>query len=233
MNYADLYAIRAQKAVDIGTVDFNALVEELLADGVPADVINEMLIDDLENNGKIFGKFFRDLGAAGDTAISHADAQGSTAAEAVDLDDEIARFVEESELGDRARDGDPHALEQIEDLADDQEMTWIATMRKTCAKCLPLHGKSMSRQEWRERGLRPRGVHPNCECDWVPTQLAASHSNLMAPLRRSIVPGQVKGGRRTQRAVTQQDIDASLKARDEAEKTPEGRKTLRLLGESR
>lgn len=238
MNYSHLYAIRAQEAVDTGSVRFEALVDQLLADGVPAERINEMLTEDLETGGPIFGKFFRDLGMAGDMTISTAEQQGSSAAEAASLDDDIRAFIEESERDGRSaaellREGDPEALEQVEILADDQELTWIATMRNTCSQCLPLHGKSLPRREWRERGLRPRGMHPNCECDFVPTELAADRSDLLAPLKRAIVPGQVKGGRRTQRAVTQADVDAALAARDAAEKTPEGRKILRLLGRAR
>ncbi len=236
MNYAELYSIRAQEAVDTGFVRFDAFVSQLIADGVPAERINAMLVDDLENGGQIFGKFFRDLNIAGDMTISGAEQQASSASEAVNLDEDIRRFVEEADRGGRPlaellRDGDPGALEQVEFLADDQELTWIATMRNTCPQCLPLHGKSLSRREWRERGLRPRGVHPNCECDFVPTELAASQESLTAPLRRQVVPGQARGGRRTQRAVTQSDIDAALAARDAAEQTPAGRRVLRLLGQ--
>lgn len=235
MNYAELYAIRAQEAVDTGFVRFDAFVSQLMADGVPAERINAMLIDDLENGGQIFGKFFRDLNIAGDMTISGAEQQASSAAEAANLDDDIRQFIEESERGGKTiagllREGDPGTLEDVEFLADDQELTWIATMRNTCSQCLPLHGKSMSRREWRELGLRPRGVHPNCECDFVPTELAADQESLMAPLRRQIVPGQEKGGRRTQRAVTQSDINSALAARDAAEQTPAGRRVLRLLG---
>ena len=236
--YAELYAIRAQRAVDSGVIDFNALVDQLVADGVPTERINQMLVDDLENNGPIFGKFFRALEQSGDMAISHAEHQGSTAAEAISLDDEIAAFVRETERDGRsmaqlAQEGDAEALDTIEGLDDDREFTWICTMRKTCSQCLPLHGRTMSRREWRELGYRPRGMHPNCECDWVPAELAADRKDLVAPLRRNIEPGQVKGGRRTVRAVTQNDVEAALAARDEAIKTPEGRRILRSLGETR
>lgn len=235
MNYAELYAIRAQQAVDTGIVRFNAIVEQLLADGVPVERINEMLLADLDDGGPIFGKLFRDLRAAGETAISTAEAQGSTAAELLSLDKEIADFAKRARLGGRSLDnaaieGDPEALEAIEDLGDNQRLRWVAALRNTCAVCLSLHGKELSRREWRDLGYRPRTVHPHCECDWVPVEIAAHYQDIVAPLKRQIKPGQPKGARRTIRAISQQDVDDAIAAREKALQTKEGRKILRELG---
>lgn len=231
MDYSELYAIRAQKAVDTGVVDFNALVEELIGDGVSAERINSMLIDDLENNGPIFGKFFRSLGYAGGASIKVAEVQGATAAELMSLDDDIAAFAEEARLGARVRDGDPDALQAIEDAAERKRLTWVAALRATCPTCLPLHGKSMTLAEWKELGYRPGAVHPNCECAWMSSELAADYQDLMEPLRREIKPGQKRGGRRTQRAVTQPDVDAAMRERDKALDTKDGRAVMRALGQ--
>lgn len=237
MNYARLYASRAQRLVEVGSVNLESFVRELIDDGVPLERINQLLIEDLETNGRIFGQFFRDLGAAGETAISVAEAQGSTVAEAIALDDRIAAFSREARQGGRTvdaalADGDPDALEAVENAADEQRLRWIATLRRTCPICLSLHGKDLTRREWREFGYRPRMVHPHCECDWEPTEIAASYSSLTAPLRREIEAGQSRGGRRTKRAVTQQDVDGAIAAREKALQTPEGRRILRQLGQS-
>lgn len=237
MRYDKLYSIRAQKAVESGLVDVEAFVNELVADGVPLTRINTMLLDDLEGNGPLFGKFFRSIGGAGETTLSVAESQGSGVAEALSLDDELAAFAREANVDGRsvaqmAQSGDPEALELIEDQAEYQELTWICTLRKTCETCLPLHGKSLSRQEWRDRGLRPRSLHPNCECDWVPTELAKDREDLINPLMRNIAAGQEKGGRRTVRSLAQVDIERSQAAAEKAAQSKEGRRILRLLGQS-
>lgn len=236
MRYPRKYSIRAQKAVETGLVDFEALVEELTDDGVPVERINELLVEDLEEGGPLFGKFFRSIEMAGDMSIGVAESQASNVAEILDLDAEIAKLAQDTRIDGRsvaelAREGDPQALELVEDTAEQQELTWICTLRRTCELCLPLHGVTLSREEWRDKGLRPRSIHPRCECDWVPAELARDRDDLIDPLVRNKV-GEEKGGLRTIRGVSSRDIERSQEAVAKAMKTKQGRKMIKLLGQS-
>jgi len=237
MRYSQLYAIKAQKAVETGLIDINALIEEMLDEGVPEMRINAMLVDDLETEGPIFGKFFRSLGLAGESSISIAESQAANIGEALTVDEEIARFAEETRIAtmtleELAAEGDPEAMHEIENLTDQEELTWVCTLRNTCEQCLPLHGKTLKRSEWRELGFRPRSMHPRCECDWVAAVVAEGREDLVAPLTRQIAPGQEKGGRKTIRAITGDDVARAMDAAKKASESPTGRKILRLLGQA-
>lgn len=239
MNYAELYATRAQRAVDTGVVDLKAFIDEMMGAGAPVERIHELLNQDLNSGGPIFGKFFRSLELAGESVLSIAEAQGSAVVESLTIGgdglEELKQLAgaDRAQLEELARNGDPDAMEIIERSADDMEMTWICTLRKTCELCLPLHGKSLSKREWRERGLIPRAIHINCECDWMPTMWARDREDLNAPLVRNIEAGQEKGGKRTIRGVTSSDVDRAVEAVNKAKQSEEGMRVLKLLGESR
>lgn len=133
---------------------------------------------------------------------------------------------------------DPEGLEQIERLADTVPHRWIATMVNTCHRCLPLHGHVNTLAGWREAGFHPDTIHDgwasDCQCSLVAEDEDDGRAAALAPLLRTKIrdPKTGKSLGRTVRAVTQADIDKALAARDAAMQSIEGRRTLRLIGES-
>jgi hypothetical protein len=237
MRYSELYAIKAQRAVETGLVDVEAFIQELLLDGVPDEQINALLVADLEEGGPLFGKYFRSLGLAGESVLSVAESQGSLAAEIMEIDKELEAFMKESQVGDStleelAASGDPEALEVLDAVSDHKMLTWICKLRRTCEQCLPLHGKTLSRKEWRDRGLFPGTVHTNCMCVWELSELSANRSDLVAPLRREIKAGQKKGGKLSVRAITSNDVERAQAEVQKALNSKQGRKMLQRLGQS-
>jgi hypothetical protein len=242
MQYSKLYATKAQKAIDTGLVDLKAFIEEMRQAGTSDKNIEEMLLDDLENDGPLFGKFFRSLGVAGEGAISNAEAQAASIAEAMTGAEELKALVEEAnisseEMLDRIVEATPEELEEMEINTEDLVYTWICTLQKTCDVCLPLHGQALTKAEWRERGLIPREVHSSlgwaspCQCNWVLTQLAESRADLIDPLVRIKITDPETGTKKTIRGVTQHDVDKARIAAEKAKESLVGRRTLRLLGQ--
>ena len=156
----------------------------------------------------------------------------------VKIRDIYKQLLKLADVEDAIESADPDLLEAVAVATSDQiEYAWVATLRKTCFRCLPLHGKQMTLREWEALGLSPDTIHDGwdstCECQLVPAELFDGKEELLAPLLR--LPGKtaegLKTNKRTVRAVTQQDIQRALKARDAALQSLEGRRTLRLLGE--
>lgn len=231
MRYNRLFALKAQKAIETGLLDVESFVSELIEEGVPPEEIERLLLDDLDMDGPIFGKLFRSLGMAGDMAISSAELQGSAAGEALTLDEELRLWATAAETGQRPimellDEGDPDALQAIENVTELEAVTWVCTLRNTCAKCLPLHGKTLTKREWRMRGLVPRTIHYGCQCDWVTASVAANRIELVDPLIRTKVPG----SKRTVRTIATADIDRARAEAARISQTEEGRKTLARLG---
>lgn len=244
-NYAKIYATMAGRAVRQGAIDAETFIRSAALRGMSPAEVQRRLIVDLESNGPVFGKFLRSIAGAGAAAVLTAERQGQMAGS---IEAKQARLLsladtEGSVIGlDEAIDaGDPEALEQAEAELDDEPHTWIATLVNTCHLCIPLHGQMMTLGEWNEIGYNPDSIHANegwdseCHCSLIPARESGRRSALLAPLRR--VPTKDENGRkisrRTARAVTQQDLDKSLAARNAAMETPEGRRTLMALGSVR
>jgi hypothetical protein len=137
-----------------------------------------------------------------------------------------------------AVDGDPDTLEAVEaGVAEELQLTWIATFVNTCHLCLPLHGSTMSLTEWLARGLHPDIIHKqegwvsDCYCRLEPEEDVAG-ADIQGPLvRLKNRPAEgEKINKRTMRSVLQSDVDRAMKARDEAMASEAGRRTLRALG---
>lgn len=245
--YDETYRILATRAVKQSGVDFDTFVEIAAARGISAQELERMLIQDLDNDGPVFGKFLRSINAAAGAAVQTAARQGAMVA-AVESDREAQRELEGFlKLADAAdaqelvSSGDPDALEVIEDLAADIPMMWVATLVKTCHLCLPLHGKIDTKRNWDARGLSPDNIHQNegwdaaskCQCSLVPNATHRQGKQEIAPLLRTKLqpPEGKKTSRRTVRAVAQQDYDKAREAVRKAMETEQGRRTLRLLGQ--
>ena len=241
-NYAQIYETLATRAARQGAIDFETLVEQLQAQGVDPDRIQQLLIDDLERDGPIFGKFLRSLIGAGESSVMAAERAGGFAATArmrAADDEALALLLERAEFGLAIDEADPDALEEIEAVAADRIVeTWIATLQKTCHLCLPLHGRSMTHAEWLSLGLHPDTIHQNegwassCQCNLVPSDEAGSRKELLNPLVRKKIesPTGLKPSKRTARQVMQADLDRARESVAKAIETEEGRRTLRLLG---
>jgi len=256
MRYDRLYAIRAQRAVDTGLVDLEAFIDELRSMGMNDERIDQMILDDLLEGGPIFGKFFRSLGMAASDTTTVAHRTASSVGMSVGLAEQGAMKVLPGEsvpigaaqrmgkadrltgplkIGDTdivelAKQGDPDALEYLEDITDYEALTWVCALKKTCARCLPLHGKTMTRKDWRQSGYGPGAMHPRCMCVFEPSAVSQSRQQHIAPLVRQGSPGAPKGSKRTIRSLTQQDVDKAVAAADAARATPQGRQILDRLG---
>lgn len=239
--YDDIYAILAERAIGQGALDFKTFLRTSAARGISADRIEEMLEHDLDTGGPIFGKFLRSLTGAASNAVSTASYQAMLAASLdIDGDAELERLTGLSKMDDVIEEAGPEDMEAVGGLANETPMIWIATMVNTCHLCLPLHGKTMSKAGWEELGLSPISIHANegwdsaCKCKLIVSESTRDRGELIAPLLRQkldLGDGR-KGGKRTVRAVTQQDMDKSLDAMQKAMETKTGRRILRLLGQS-
>lgn len=240
MRYDEIYAIGLDRAIKTADVSFDAFIKSALAAGMSERAVERRLLEDLETDGPIFGAFFRSLEGAATSSVMAAERQGAYIAQ-LDGDAELRRLLSLGDMEDVIDNADPEDLDAIERATEDRIVErWVATMTKTCHRCLPLHGKVMTRAQWKETGFLPETIHDGwnsvCQCRLIPYDEAGGHEDLVAPLLR--VAKTVKDERgaviskRTARAVTQLDLEKSISARDEAMKSETGRRTLRVLGES-
>lgn len=241
--YDRMYAILARRAVKEGGIDVESFVDQALEVGISPERIQEMLLEDLANDGPLFGRFFRTLTGAAETAVLTAERQGfdvGVLAEDV-ADKRIAELRRIVNMDDALTEADPEKLAEIEQAgASMVEYTWIALMQNTCHLCLPLHGHSRTKEEWQELGVLPDTIHVNagfvskCRCTLVPRNVAEGRADLQAPLLRNKLVSDtgLKGSKRTARGVAQQDLDRAIAARDKALESEQGRRTLRLLGKT-
>jgi hypothetical protein len=249
--YDVIFSTLAERAVAQGIVDIESLVTQLSASGVPQNRIADLLLEDFEEGGPVFGRFRRTLAGAASSATMAAVRQG----EAIGYLDgtragrELANLANVRGSVIEAIDNtDPELADRLEqDIIGEVRHMWIAELVNTCYRCLPLHGTSLTLNEWRDRGLHPDSIHADwtssCHCRLVPMHQAGSRGEEMAPLKRTKIPKELRGTgfRKTQRSVTQKDLTSSLAARDKAlERDPEGNlknpeaaRTIRVLGQAR
>lgn len=244
MRYDEVFAALVERALGEAVIDLRTFVRQAQAAGISEKRLLEMIDEDIETDGRVFGKFFRGLTGAATASAAAAQRQGELIG-AIDGDAELQRLTRlagiEGSVIEALDNADPAAADAIErEVLDQQDYTWICALRNTCHLCLPLHGKTQRLAEWKSAGLSPDTIHPeewgsSCYCRLVLAAHAASRKELVAPLRRVKVEGQgsgAKAARRTKRAMTAADIEAAIKARDAATQSIEGRRVLRLLGES-
>lgn len=235
MRYDRQYYALARKAASQGGVDIQAFIDLAVNNGVSRERIHQMIIEDIETGGPIFGRFIRDLGGAAESSVVAAKHQGEMAARAYH-----EGLIELAEMDDVTDIADPEALQRIEDdTADLIDVTWVTTSSNVCHLCLPLHGVTKSIEEWRELNLIPGQVHfvegwkSSCKCKWIrPDQF--DRRKEMPPLRRvkDRTATGLKGDKRTVRGIASSDLLESLAARDKAMQSERGRRQLRLLGQS-
>ncbi len=236
--YDQVWALLAERATSQAAIDVETFVRLLVESGVSERQMLRMLEHDLETDGPVFGKFVRSLSGAATATAMTAIRQGE-AVGAINGDAELRRLTSlagmEGSVIKAMETADPELAAELEDeVLATVPHTWIAELVNTCHRCLPLHGSTLTLGEWREKGLLPETIHAGwdstCHCRLVPKVLADGRAELMAPLRR--VKLATKGAKRTARAIEQRDIEAALKAREEATQSLEGRRILRLLGQA-
>jgi len=237
VRYDKAYERLANRAIKQTAVDIQAFMQMAADSNISQDRLEEMMLDDLESGGPIFGKFIRSLSAAASSATQAASRQGAVLAS---IDESmLTETLTLADVADAAMDADPEVIEEITSQTIQSEpMTWVATMVNTCARCLPLHGKTKTMTEWDELGLNPDTIHEgwdsDCQCNLIPAKEFGKNADLVAPLlRKKIVsPTGQKPTKRTVRAVLQEDVDKARDAVAKAMETERGRRTLSLLGKA-
>lgn len=148
--------------------------------------------------------------------------------------DRINQLIDSGEIEDVIDDADPELLEDLLAGSDSEPVMWVATFENTGYLCLPLHGQTRTRLEWREMGFDPATIHDGwntpCKCKLVPSIYSEGHANTVAPLVRSKKLDGIKGAKRTARSVLQLDLDKAQAAVAKALESEEGRRILRTLG---
>lgn len=241
--YDEIWDTLVRRSVDQGAIDIRTLMERAFQMGLTEEAVIERLDADLAEDGPIFGKFLRSMTGAAESAVVAASRQGEIVGELSD-DEELQRLTDLADVEDVIEDAlsnaDPEAAAALEEaVADRLEMTWVCALVNTCHRCLPLHGMSMTLEEWTEKGLLPEVMHDgwtsSCHCRLV-SRLPDDRGDLKAPLVRTrqkpITSARgFRAEKKTVRAIMQNDIDRALKARDDALNSKEGRRTLRLAGQ--
>ena len=247
----DIFDATVEAAVTSGRANFDSLVRQLRASGMSEQAIVRRMLDDLENEGPIFGQFLRGLGAAAQRSAVASQRQGTSIGEiAVNPKlrrEAIERFGLDVERAETTPDPDL-AFDIEESVAELRELMWVCSLVNTCHACLPLHGIVRTAEEWAESGDHPDTIHalngitigntgqpaPDY-CVLVDTEVAASdRDKVLAPLKRVKVPTK-KGerlNRRTVREVASKSLETSEAARDKLQETLEGRRALRKLGQA-
>lgn len=232
-NYRKVYERLATRAVQQGASNIEAFVGRLADAGVPAERIEELLIEDLMTDGPIFENFFRALGGASEAAAMTSYRQGATMA--IIDEDKALRDMLDAAGYDKpfaiVDAGDPDVMAAIEAASAPLiELTWVATLVNTCHLCLPLHGVTRTRAEWDELGYDPATIHPgdwrsSCRCQFVERSTFDKEQE-MAPLLRV----REKGSKSTVRGVSSVNLDTAINARNKAMQSEQGRATLRRMG---
>ena len=249
MRYDLLWRTLVRRAVRQGDVDLDSFVDQAASAGMSAEAIQRRLLDDLDNDGPIFGKFFRNVGAAAAKTTTSAYSQGvnlssgmrNMARGSPQAKSQVDRLLALEETGTTIRRGTPEAIQELQDaIAERDERMWVCSLTRTCARCLPLHGTVQTMKEWQESGWDPDTIHDgwksDCQCALVPVNEGnrVDRTREMAPLVRNKLETAtgLAGRKRTARSILQADVDKALAARDKAMESEEGRRTLRLLGAS-
>lgn len=239
-DYEKVWAALANRAVLQGNINAQSFVEMAQASGMSDEAILQFLSEDLVNNGPIFGPFMRSLEGAAKSSTMAAIRQGETIGTLAN-DEDLQRLTgladSQDALNAALESADPALAEALEKaVEDDLEETSIAELRNTCHVCLPLHGKTLTRREWAERGLLPEMRHAgwtsSCKCRLVPKRFA-DDDELVAPLvrERATSPTGLKPSKKTTRVISESSLERAQREVERSMQTPEGRRTLRLLGQ--
>jgi hypothetical protein len=236
----------ANRALKLASIDLETFVASSLENKMSEAALQKNLINDLETEGPIFGKFLRNLTGAAPAATQSAHRAGIRAGEIADAADsdpegEIARLVKlnNTDIGEIIDSGDPDALDELMKMAAPViDLMWVAELVNTCELCLPLHGVVRTAEEWAEKGLDPETIHPaewnrDCQCRLIDVTKRDRKAD-MEPLVR--IPQKTAGGksvsRRTVRSIAQKDLDKSLVALEKAKQTVAGRRAIREMGKA-
>ncbi len=245
--YTETYEILAQRAVDSATLDIEAFIKRAQSAGMGIEALSDALLNDFETGGPLFGRFMRNITGAASSSVRSAEHQGQVAG-SIRHDPRIRQQIAEemkasselldlNELDDVIAGADAEQLAELEELTDNIEVTWIATLKNTCHRCLPLHGVTRTRRQWAMLGLNPDTIHGDwnseCQCKFVPAVQTTGRKDLTEPLRSVAIPKEDRTlGRKTARVVTQANLDKAVEGVAEAQQSLEGRRILRLLGQA-
>lgn len=224
--YDSIWADAVQGAIETLDVSLDRLIRQARTAGMSTRAIEQRLINDILNDGPIFGPFMRSMAGAATSSVLAAERQGNNLGQL----EALQRIANIDGVIDEA---DPELMDEIEREFDDLPYMWRATLTKTCHLCLPLHGKVMTMAEWRELGVLPSTIHADqgwnsaCKCTLEPAE-GKRRSDEVEPILRTAQKGQ----KRTARNLTQSDIEKAIAKRDELLQSDKGRQVLRLLGQS-
>lgn len=252
MDPAELFTVLLARVLGTSDIDLETFFVRAEAMGMSREALEQTLVDDLENEGAIFGRFLAGLiGAAEGVALAayrtgNIAVQISTRTEITFVDALLGLGEDEAGVrldGSVSPVGNTSAIHafNLEAMQRDQtEYYWVAELRNTCFRCLPLHGVKMRLVDWHARGLHPDTIHTGwnsiCHCSFVREDLV-SEEVLKSPLVRlqgAKLLGEGKGAqkfRHTIRTVLDSDIVKAQKAVLKARESEEGRRILRLSGQ--
>lgn len=244
--YDLMWQTLVDRAIAQSVTDLDTFLNMAYNAGFSAEVIERKLLDDLQNEGPIFGKFLRSLTGASESAISAAFNSGVMAGDLVS-NNEMLRLIEAGgysaeEMGLAIENADAEAMDaMIAEAEKNDYRTWIATLERTCDRCLPLHGHTETMEYWKSKGYLPELMHDgwksDCKCRLVPSQQFDSEAkrrvDYVKPLVRTKLTTTtgLKTSKKTQRTVMQADLERALAARDKALQSEIGRRTLRQMGQ--
>jgi hypothetical protein len=240
MRYDTIYTLLANRAIAQGMVDLETFVAQMVGLGASPEHIEGLLLQDLETNGPIFGKFFRSLRGAATASVANAGNQGAMAGRMLTKPKTMERYFPTDTLEDvtaAIQNAGPETLERIEQTSDDMPLMWQAMLKDTCHRCLPLHGRVLYGSQWKERGLHPSTIHggwqSDCHCRLIPQEETEGglKDQTAVLVRNKDVTG-LRGGKKTVRGLTQYDIEKAIDARNKALQSEEGRRILRRLGQT-
>lgn len=235
--YSEVYESLADQAIRRGVLDLQALVDRLIIEGADDDIIDELIFDDFESGGPISRQFLTGVTSAATSATNAAVVQGQLAGQ-------VARKYSGQDLENiynSLANGDDDAIERFLDEEGEEKFTWVCTFVNTCHRCLPLHGVSLTTNEWKRRGVSPSTIHGDweseCKCNLVRSE-DVDQQGITEPLRRVKLSAeeqaQLKAAgvrRTTTRAIASTDIETAIEYRDQAMQSEEGRRLLRKLGQ--
>jgi len=230
---------RVARALELADGDLREAFDRAEDLGITRDAFERLLLEDLMDDGPIFGKLKSNLMGAAEQSILAAQEQGLIVGEAIQSAAFDFEEMTEEQIDRMLAGEDPAAMMDVESRMDDVDYTWVAMLVNSCPYCVALHGTTMSKAEWKDSGHHPetihnlRGINAPCWCQFVLAEAAKKDDLSTAePLRRVSVESRkgTKGNRRTIRKVAQRDPDKALAAVEEALKTDAGRASLRAMG---
>jgi len=227
-------------------LNIEARAVALAGAGIGADDISNLVISDLADGGPIRTAYLKSLKTAARIMIvekmrcGEADCHTALSmprthdiakikGNGIDYDGRVKKLKRLAKAIITATNNGEQALER-EGFTNLIDFVWVAELKRTCPRCLPLHGSVLTLKEWKKRGKLPSIIHSDwlsvCHCRLIPNRIAVSLEEIIAPLKRA----KIKGTSKTRRAIEVRNERKASKGADVAARTTSGRRALRELG---